>query len=286
MSAALRPLRGLPLPRLARLAERIFGRGDRAPGWLARKLAREAVDPDLSVLAVETGHPEPVSDDMLLGYVLVGLEPGDPVARSAGIGLVPGARGRGLGRAMVTRAAEVLARAGVAALRVLAEPAGEPFYAALGLRLVERRVTLLSEGTSTRGLDDLLASSPPRAWHPDPDSALEEACAWHPGAWTRTPTHERATLELPRPEGTAWAHVSREGRALLVHRLLLPTLDAPHLVLRQLRAALPRGAPLLLYGCDPVSSITAHALAEGFSPAQRFAAMQLALLDKPRRPDA
>lgn len=286
MSAALRPLAGLPLPRLARLAERVFGRGDRAPGWLARKLAREAVDPDLSILAVETGCPGPVSDDMLLGYVLVGREPDEAFARSAGIGLVPAARGRGLGRAMVVGAAEVLARAGLAALRVLAEPAGEPFYAALGLRLLERRVTLLSEGTSDRTPAELLAASPPRPWRPAPEAALAEACAWHPGAWARTPTHERATLELPLVEGAAWAHVSREGRALLVHRLLLPARSDPRVVLRQLRAAIPRGAPLLLYGCDPVSSITAHALAEGFSPAQRFAAMELAILDKPPRPDA
>ena len=52
------PLAGLPLPALERLARRIFGDGDRPAGWLARKLAREAVDPRLSVLALAAG-PDP-----------------------------------------------------------------------------------------------------------------------------------------------------------------------------------------------------------------------------------
>lgn len=288
MSAELRPLRGLPLPALVRLAERVFGRGDRPPGWLARKLEREAVDPDLSLLALAPGPPGPVSDARLLGYVLVGREPDDPVARSAGVGVVLERRGLGLGRALVEGAAEGLARAGLCTLRVLAEPAREPFYAALGLRVHARHVTLLAAGTSAISAEDHareLARSPPRTWHPAPTSELVEICAWRPGTWARTPGPDAATLELPLAGAHAWAHVSREGRALLVHRLLVPRELDPLDALRELLARTPAATPLVLYGCDPVSSITARAQVLGFAPAQHFAAMDLQLLpllDKPR----
>src|SRR5690606_23057275 len=70
VDAELRDLHGVDLAALTRLAEAMFGRGDRPPGWLARKLARERVDPDLSVLAVAPGSPQHAPEDMLLGYFL------------------------------------------------------------------------------------------------------------------------------------------------------------------------------------------------------------------------
>lgn len=277
---ALRPLADLPAPALERLAVRIFGAGDRPPGWFARKLAREAVDPDLSVLAVRTGPADHDPEDSLIGYLLVGRDPGDPVAHSAGVGLVPAARGQGLGGRLLGRAADGLRRAGASALRVLAEPAREPWYARHGLVVRARRVTLLAFGTSPR------AHPPARklAWSPDPAPPHDatELCAWRHATWARTPESDAETLDLG---AGAWAHVSREGAARLVHRLLAPAARDPLDSLAALLARIDRGAPVLLYGCDAVSSITAAFTAHGLTAAQRFAEMDLALgptLDKPR----
>lgn len=266
----LRPLADLPPPALERLAARIFGPGDRPPGWLARKLAREAIDPALSTLVVHTGSPDPAPEDSLLGYLLVGREPGDPLAHSAGVGLVPDARGRGLGGRLLAHTADRLRRAGARGLRVLAEPAREPWYARQGLVVVARRVTLLAFGTCP------ISPVPGRklAWSIDPGRPRVEICGWRPGPWQRTPADLALTLELP---GGAAAHLSREGLAWLVHRLLAPAGLDPAAVVQELLARLPHGAPILLYGCDAVSSVTARLEGLGLAPAQRFAEMDLLL---------
>lgn len=291
MDVELRSLRGVSVDALTRLAESIFGRGDRAPGWLARKLAREGVDRDLSVLAVAAGAPEHVPEDMLFGYFLIGQDPGDPVAHSAGLGVLAPLRRRGLGGRMIDAAAARLRRGGHPALRVLAEPALEPFYRRHGLRVVARRLTLLARGTASISCeqhDRDLARHPPLPWSapPTPTDALE-VCAWRPGAWARTPSGA-ATLEL---SPGAWAHVSREGRALLVQRLVVAAGGDPQAAVAALLARTPATMPLILYGLDPVSSITAELLRAGdddddsrpcpraepgeFRVAQRFAVMEL-----------
>lgn len=315
------PLAGLPLPRLERLARRVFGDGDRPPGWLARKLAREAVDPHLSALALALDEPDPtdtspaprehdptdislagpgqpdptdipragpaadidlshVPEDRLAGYLLVGREAGDPLAHSAGVGLVPAARGHGHGAALLAACAEALAGAGLTGLRVLAEPARERWYARRGLRVVARRVTLLAFGTG-RSAPVPGAMQP---WSTDP--AAVELCAWRPGVWRRTAADAAATLDLG---AGALAHVSREGAAILVHRLTAPPGGDPRDVVAALLARVDRGAPVLLYGCDAVSSITASLERLGLTAAQRFAEMDLSLGPKlyiPRAPDA
>ncbi|MBZ5713337.1 GNAT family N-acetyltransferase [Nannocystis pusilla] len=295
MSFELRSLRGVGVEALTRLAEAIFGRGDRAPGWFARKLAREGVDLDLSVLAVAAGAPGHVPEDMLFGYLLIGQDAGDVLAHSAGLGVIAARRGGGLGRALVEAAAARLASRGCEALRVLAEPEREGFYARLGLRVSARRLTLLAHGTASISqghLDRELADHAKQPWSPAPTpSDALEVCAWRAGAWARTPPADAATLE---PMPGVWAHVSREGRALLVQRLLVaPTLD-PLTAVAALLARTPTGMPLLLYGLDPVSSITAALLRRDlvdvdgdphtpvqrrreFHVAQRFAAMDLPL---------
>ena len=119
-----------------------------------------------------------------------------------------------------------------------------------------------------------------------PADALE-LCAWRPDTWARTEPGTAATLRvLPG----AWAHVSREGRALLVQRLLVSTpADALTAVVALVRGT-PVVTPLLLLGVDPVSSITDALLrpgpgdAAGFRVAQRFAVMELKLAS-PRRLD-
>ncbi|MDC0719530.1 GNAT family N-acetyltransferase [Nannocystis bainbridge] len=302
MDFELRSLRGVATDALTRLAEDIFGRGERAPGWFARKLQREAVDPELSVLAVAAGASGHVPQDMLLGYFLIGQEPGDPVAHSAGLGVIAARRGGGLGRALVEEVAARLAARDFSTLRVLAEPASEAFYARLGLVVSARRVTLLAHGTCPIShvlWDRELADRSKLPWSPAPtNSEPLEVCAWRAGAWARTPPALAATLE---PLPGAWAHVSREGRALLVQRMLVARDVDPAAAVAALLACTPTGMPLLLYGADPVSSITAtlppardvevsepaHSRGE-FRVAQRFAAMDLALrrrLDNPRRGD-
>lgn len=292
----LAPLSCLPPERLERLARRVFGDGDRPPGWLARKLAREAVDPHLSAVAVASDAPwrstapltgdadaprqstarlvgdaddlSHVPEDMLLGYILIGREAGDPVAHSAGLGLIPAARGRGHGPALLTGCAADLRAAGCAALRVLAEPARERWYARQGFRVRSRHVTLLAFGT---GLSAPVPGAM-RPWAPDP--AAVEVCAWRPGAWERTPADAAATLDLA---GGALAHVSREGAAILVHRLTTPPGADPCAAVTALLARIDRGVPVLFYGCDAVSSITASLEHLGLTAAQRFAVMDLSI---------
>jgi len=291
MDFELRSLRGVAVDALTRLAEDIFGRGERASGWFARKLAREGVDLDLSVLVVAAGAPEHVPLDMLFGYFLVGQEADDPLAHSAGLGVIAALRGGGLGRALVEAAAARLAGRGCEALRVLAEPEREQFYARLGLRVAARRLTLLAHGTcpiSQVDHDRELAGHTKQPWSPAPTpSDAIEVCAWRAGAWARTPPAGAATLE---PMPGVWAHVSREGRALLVQRLLVAPAIDPLAAVAALLARTPTATPLLLYGADPVSSITAALLQQGsddvhapvhrspeFHVAQRFAAMDLPL---------
>ena len=122
-----------------------------------------------------------------------------------------------------------------------------------------------------------------RPWSPDPDAV--ELCAWRPGAWQRTPPGAAATLDLTG----GLAHVSREGAALLVHRLAAAPGADPCAVVADLLARVDRGAPVLLYGCDAVSSITAALERLGLTAAQRFAVMDLSLganLYIARAPDA
>lgn len=306
MDVELRSLRGVAIDALARLSEAIFGRGDRAPGWFERKLAREGVDLDRSVLAVAAGAPGHVPEDMLFGYFLVGCDLSDRVAHSSGLGVVAARRGGGLGRALVEAAAARLAGAGVDVLRVLAEPEREGFYARLGLRVTARRLTLLAHGTcpiSHVRHDRELAAHAKQEWSPAPTPKHAiEVCAWRPGAWARTPSALAATLE---PLPGVWAHVSREGRALLVQRLLVAPQRDPLAAVAALLARTPVTMPLLLYGADPVSSITAKLMRDGcdvaatdacatveqrreFHVAQRFALMDLALggrLDNARAGD-
>ena len=62
------------LTRLQPLAERAFGGGDRPDGWFSRKLLREAIDPDLTVVAVDRSLPAvgPGDPSPWCGYLLVG----------------------------------------------------------------------------------------------------------------------------------------------------------------------------------------------------------------------
>ena len=259
------------------LARRIFGDGDRPAGWFARKLRREAVSPDLSLLACEGDRL-----DRPLGYLLLGAPPSLPgVARSAGLGLVPAARGLGLGRHLLHAAGRRAADAGLGELHLLADLTSRPFYAAHGLHERAHLRTLHAAGRGPAAP----RLPPPAPW--DLPGARPLA-GWLREAWERTEPELRATLEIHlAPSARLIAHLSREGRALLVQRLLLAgPLDAPvdlPSAAARLLAALPAAAPILLYGCLP--DLAARLLPAGWSCVQEgFVMAAPAPLDTPRSP--
>ncbi len=239
----------LELADLEPLVLRIFGAGDRLPGWFRRKLARESVDPACSSLAFGPG-------DELVGYLLVGAEPGppEPTAHCAGLGVLPQHRGRGLGPALVA-CSIAAARRRAAALHALAEPPLRGFYERLGFHPLAANHTLQTSGLGRRDLD--LGEHPPAAW-PLPGRAV---ASWRAGTWSRTPTAQAATVQLEHGA----AHLSREGQAILVQRLCI---DADHddtsaatiVALEALRQRFAATTPILLYGCDTVSCVTAAIL--------------------------
>lgn len=276
------PAAGVELPRIQALAEACFAGRPRAPGWFARKLAREAVDPARSLLALGPG-------DSLVGYVLVGAEPGELVAHSAGLGVLPDWRGRGIGAALVRGLLSALRGAAWTGLRVLAEPPLRGFYRDLGFEVQAERHTLWAPGTGTVDLD--LRAHPRRAW-PLPGLPI---AGWRAGTWARTPELDAATLTLA--DGRAAAHLSREGPAILVQRLCV---DLDHAdadadadvdviddltrrrilaVLTELRARFARDTAVLLYGCDTVSCVTAALIRAKWRVAQTACEMQRELGD-------
>jgi ribosomal protein S18 acetylase RimI-like enzyme len=283
------PAAGHDLARLTPLAEAIFaadaapagapaepppllGAPRRAPGWFRRKLAREAVDPQLSSLVLGTGD-EPV------GYMLVGA--GDPdtgEVHGAGLGLVPAHRGRGLGSALVEATCERLALAGISAISLLADPDHHGFYRRRGFFEVAQQHTLGALGTGAADLE--FAAHPRRPW-PLPGTTHAQ---WSAATWARTPAGQSATVRLGE---SAWAHLSREGRAVLVHRLSahgdgdVDVNDADDADDADLPAALHRlrdlfgpATPVLLHGCAPVSPVTASGLAAGWQVLQHAHVMQ------------
>ncbi|HEY0134495.1 MAG TPA: GNAT family N-acetyltransferase [Nannocystis sp.] len=241
---------GVALTALQPLAEAVFGAQGRSPGWFARKLAREAIDPGRSFLALGPG-------DVRIGYLLISDDPLDRVAHSAGLGVLAEHRRRGVGSALIDRASAELVGA-APALQFLAEPPLRGFYERLGFTAQRTCHTLRSTGTGAVGLD--LREHPPAAWTL-PGHAV---AGWRPGTWSRTPSADAATVSLL--DGGAWAHLSREGRAIVVQRLCVAgdpatTLVADtHAALDELRGRLSRGTALLVVGCEAVSCVTASLL--------------------------
>jgi len=256
---------------LQALVEACFAGRPRPPNWFARKLHREAVALDRSLLAFGPG-------DRLVGYTLTGAEPGATTAHSAGLGVLPAWRRQGIGGALLHHLERPLRRAGLEHLRVLAEPPLRGFYRRHHFHPQAERHTLWLPGTGPADLE--LRAHPRRPWSL-PGRAV---AGWRAGTWTRTPDADAATLRLTN--GDAWAHLSREGDALLVQRLCVADADDPaiwhhrvHAALAQLRACTHHNTPVLLYGCDIVSCITASLLQARWRVAQTACEMQRDLDD-------
>ena len=251
---------GVDLRALQPVVEAVFPAPDRPPGWFARKLAREAADPAWTALAFGPG-------DAVVGYFLLG--PGERIAHSSGLGVLPAFRGLGLGRALIDRSAQVVRDLGIAVIGALAEPPVRGFYESAGFRQVGEHHSLLARACGPVDLD--LGAHPPRPWA----APGRQIAGWRADTWSRTPSDVAATVVLRG--GAATVHLSREGRAILVQRVCVdeasPTdlIATTHAALDELRRHFADGTPLLLYGCTTagarvsktVSCVTASLLRTG-----------------------
>jgi len=260
------PATQVALADLQALVEACFAGLPRPPNWFARKLHREAVALDRSLLAFGPG-------DELVGYTLTGNEPGETTAHSAGLGVLPDWRRQGIGGALLHHLESPLRRAGFKHLRVLAEPPLRGFYRLHYFHPQAERHTLWLPGTGLADLD--LRAHARRPWSL-PGRAV---AGWRAGTWTRTPDADAATVQLA--DGDAWAHLSREGDALLVQRLCVADHDDPaiqlhrvHAALAELRSCVHHDTAVLLYGCDIVSCVTASLLQAKWRVAQTSCEMQ------------
>ena len=224
------------LDALQSVAEAVFGRGQRAPGWFGRKLARERVEAGLSAIARER------ASGRVCGYALVGRPRSlEGRARGAGVGVAAELRGRGIGRGLL---AFVHARAqagGCTAIEFLAEPPRVSWYVAQGFAVGDEQLTLMTTGLGSGdaiacGVADEHAAMGPRA-----------SWSWLPEAWLHTPIDERAFVRIDDPVARLW--LSREGRAWLVSRAELDDAAALAPVVDALRHRVAAGAPLLFYPC-------------------------------------
>ena len=252
---------GDPL-RIEALVRAVHGEGDRAPGWFARKLHRECVDPELSPLAVG-------SNDEWLGYVLVCSPPNaEGTARTCGAGVIPTMRGRGIGRALFETAASSARAAGFERLHVPAAHERLSFFEHIGFVPVHERATLLAFAS---GSVHTVTFGTPAPWDAAPERV--EHAAWAREPWERTEASSRATLEI---DGVH-LHLAREGRAVVAHRVCAPPHTSGVQVGRAvdaLRQRIVEPTPTLLTGIEPVSEVTEWLLDAGWVVAQRWAVLQ------------
>lgn len=262
------------LRRLEPLATKIFGNGDRPEGWFARKLHRECVDPALSRLAVEGDAEDPRS---WRGYVLVGAPSSVlPAARTSGTGVVPEARGRGIGHQLIRETFAAVLRGGFAALQVPADPERASFYLRLGFEPIRNEVTLLTFGTGKS--DPSWGINAP--WSLRRERVLGE---WLREAWMRGDTQSQTEVTVRGPQARLRALVSREGRACVAHRVLLSgetlTEDEVLDLLDGLRAQFAEGSPLLLLGFPSYLSLVGRLVEDGWSVAQSSQIMERRIED-------
>lgn len=269
------------LRRLQPLVQRVFG-GERTSAWWPRKLAREAAEPGLSVIARSaTGE--------LMGYGVAGrpyldLSDGSPheasTVRAVTMGVVPEARGRGLGTAIWDHLLERAASAGARAFELSAQAGSVPFYERLGFGWAGSYSTWTRDPHPSRadGSGDgprALRFDGGGAWHM-PGTVVAE---WIERAWVSTPPHQRARLVTT---AGATALVSREPGGLLVQRLALgaqtgdPGETGAYAAVSAVAglAGTPEPARLFVYGVEDDAATTSGLReclpAHGFFRAQSF----------------
>ncbi len=269
------------LTRLEPLARRIFGPGDRPTGWFARKLRREHVDPQLSVVAVRA-NADPTDPDAWRGYVLVGTPPSlAPATRTAGTGVLPSVRGQGIGGRLLDEAARRSRAAGHHRLQLLSAADVVPFYLGHGFARVHDTVTLVAFGTGPAA-----ELTPPPLWRsPRPDE--HEPVAWLPEAWAGTdPRAQRGLTWIATrsevaaaadPASCVQAWLSKEGAAWLVQRILAPRDHSLLACAAGLLARLPEGCPVLLPLLRAHDCATATLLEHEWVPAQRSTLLERTL---------
>jgi GNAT superfamily N-acetyltransferase len=271
---------------LEALALAVYGTGDRAPGWFARKLARECVDPRLSCVFVRTDRA-PDDPRGWLAFALVGTPPSlVTTARTAGIGVHPDARNRGLGSAIVERAFERVISAGYDALQIPAAAREQGFFARAGFRASVPQAIWSAPRARAGDASARVAIADARPWTPPGYSDSVELSRWLPEAWERDPGRR---VTVTHACG-ALAHVSVEGTARLIQRVLAP----PHVDPMKLAAALRDWThafsphPLMIHGVAKpprgagMSLLTIALTRSSWRESQPFTLMtRSAAIDKP-----
>jgi ribosomal protein S18 acetylase RimI-like enzyme len=249
---------------LQAFTEQIFEAGPRTSGWFRRKLIREGVQARLSAIAIEPGSKK------ICGCVLVG----EAVSlrervRGSTVAVATAVRGRGVGRALIDFADALAHARGFEQLEFLCEDERLGWYLQQGFTIVERQLLLSTSGLGPR--DDLQTkvATEAAAFGSDP------LWTWLPETWTRTPLAERAYLELDVPGGKlAKIWLTHEGRAWLASRLEIDPLSTrAHVdlvnIVGQLRHAIARDTPLLLYPCTAGTPTAEALVSAGSVPLQR-----------------
>jgi GNAT superfamily N-acetyltransferase len=245
--------------RLEPLARAVFGEGQRPRGWFDRKLARECVVPDRSL--VVSLSPDAKDAKTWIGYGLLGQPPSlGSTARTAGIGLKPSSRGQGIGQRLVRGLLEQARRGGADGVVIPASTGSRAFYERCGLLPREVTHTLLAfgRGTATPNVDESWDSATPGP----------AQSGWFREAWEQTRT--RTTTRVR--DGRDRFDVSFEGTAHVAMRWTsadgLP--DGPRDWLR----TVPTGAPALLHEVPADAPFLSGLLEDGWTVVQTTIAMR------------
>ena len=263
------------------IAEQIFGSSNRPKGWFHRKLQREGVDSQLSVIARQGAR--------ICGYILLGRDEHlSSIAYGAGMGVVPQMRGCGLGRRLVEQAQQQVTDAGLCSIELVTTNEVDSFYHHLGFRESTQQTTLMGIARGMQICDDAVEFYSACPWDPQTeDKCYEQICGWHPHIWNRTSINGKFTIRIAlNQHEVAWIHLSREGSAFLIQRLLIPQYDVDlsrvqtiQFIADRLLAALPQDRPCLLYGCPRNNRETRIFLEHGWQCAQNFSIMRWSKFD-------
>lgn len=256
----LLPVASIGTPeRLEPLARAVFGDGQRPHGWFERKLARECVVPDRSL--VVSRSPDANDADAWVGYGLLGQPPSlGSTARTAGIGLKPASRGRGIGRRLVRGLLEQARLAGTDGLVIPASTAARAFYERCGLapRGVTHTLLAFGRGSATPTIDE--------SW--DATTPGPTQSGWFREAWEHTLARTTTRVRGGRDR----FDVSFEGTAHVAMRWTsadgLP--EGP----RDWLQTVPTGAPALLHEVPADAPFLSGLLDEAWTVVQTTVAMR------------